>query len=120
MAMDWQVLAKEINQFGNNYTVEQLQDPDWCIKEIARKGYAINITYITREYAKSLFGRYPDYPPEVNGLYRYGLWGPRYTKIGDHSSPVTDNLADAAATALFNLCHLDWHDLQDSQTAAKH
>jgi hypothetical protein len=100
-------LSIEFQQFGKNYPPDKLADLDWCIKELAALGYSTSIIYVTRAYAKSRFGREPDYPPGVIGLYTYQLWGPRYLERGSHQSPLTDNINEAVMIALFNICRLD-------------
>jgi hypothetical protein len=100
-------LSIEFQQFDKHYAPDQLADPDWCVKELANLGYSISITYVTRAWALEKFGREPDYPPGVDGLYTYQLWGPRYPSRGSHPSPLMDDIYVTAAVALYNICRLD-------------
>lgn len=114
----WDQLIDEMRTFGKDYMREQLADFDWCIKELSNLGYATNIRYITRAYAKHLFGREPDYPAGVNAYYTYLLWGPRYPD--GHSSPLCEDIQQAILVALYNICRLDHEDVQQAQQKTKH
>jgi hypothetical protein len=103
----WFNLANEFQEMGVDYQPTDLADPDWCIKELARLGYSISVTYVTRAWARQRFNREPDYPPGVEGMYTYQLWGPRYPDRGVHSSPLMLNLSEAPAIALFNIRRLE-------------
>lgn len=100
----WARLSVAFQQFGRNYRPDDLANLDWCVKQLAVLGYSTSITYVTRDWAKREFGREPNYPPGVDGLYTYQLWGP-----GDgHPSPLTDDINEAAAMAMFTVCRLDF------------
>lgn len=110
----WKALAAEFAQNDVSYTPEQLCDPDWCSKEIARKGYSISFVCVTREYVEHITGKPPvrqDMVPWPHWVYQ--LWGRRYRDRGAHQSPVTESLAESAATALFNVCRLEWGERRE-------
>jgi hypothetical protein len=110
----WQALAEEMKEFGCNYTAEQLNDPDWCAKELARLGYSITYSYITLESATALRGE-PPAIPEAFPNWTYQLWGPRYSKRGNHDVYAVPDLNLAGATALYNICRLNWQDMQETK-----
>ena len=115
----WTELSKEFEQIGVNYQPTELANPDWCIKELARLGYSISVTYVTRAWARKRFNREPDYPNGMEGMYTYQLWGPRYPERGAH--PLMDSLDNAVAVALFNIRQLEYLDtVTDSLSAVQH
>jgi hypothetical protein len=117
----WRALSQEFRQFGITYQPAKLADPDWCVKELARLGYSISVTYVTRAWAFSQFGRDPDYPNGIDGMYTYQLWGPRYQNRGAHPCPLVDTIDGATAVALFNVCRLDFFDMvEDRVTTVMH
>lgn len=107
----WKALSVEFTQLGASYTPEQLADPDWCAKEIARKGYSVSFVCVTQEYVAHMLGKPPARPDLVTWPHWvYQLWGKHYKQRGAHQSPVQKTLAESAATALFNVCRLEWGD----------
>lgn len=117
---NWIAMATEFKQFGKNYQPNQLADPDWCVRELAMLGYAVQITYVTRAFAREKFGREPDYPVDVDGLYTYQLWGPRYPQLGAHPSVVTESISLATMMALYNICRLDFLHPVSEESKTKH
>jgi hypothetical protein len=104
----WSVLAMEFRGMGSDYTPEQLSDPAWCARELARLGYSVSFSFITYEYAvHKMGGGEPFNKAAFDGVpITYQLWGPLYDERGAHSSPLCDTLEDAAAIALYNVVRL--------------
>lgn len=105
----WEALSLEFTNMGYDYHAEQIADPDWCARELARKGYSISLTLVTTEYVQQRFGR-PPHDPDAFPNWTYQLWGPRYPTRGDHNTYAMPTLSVSAATALFNICRLEWLD----------
>ena len=109
MENHWEALSLEFTEIGYDYHAEQVADPDWCARELARKGYSISLTMVTVEYVQAHFGRTP-HDPDAFPNWTYQLWGPRYPKRGNHNTYAMLSLAESAATALYNICRLEWLD----------
>jgi hypothetical protein len=113
---DWTAFVEGLNaEFGVSYTAEQIADPDWCFKEIGRLGYSCQITLITPEIIRQRWETHKidpsdkerrEYLEEIErngGFYTYQLQGHQYKERGSHQSPMSLNLQDSAAVALYNV-----------------
>jgi hypothetical protein len=99
----WEGLRQEFAEIGCDYRAEQLSDPDWCARELARKGYAVSLMMITSEYMREKMEKEPS---DLLPNWTYHLWHSHST-VGEETPYANRTLAECAATALFNACRLE-------------
>ncbi len=97
-------LRKEFVEIGCDYTAEQLSDPDWCARELVRKGYAVSLMMMTNDFMREKMGKEPT---DLLPNWTYHLWHP-HSSMGDETPYANRTLAECAATALFNACRMEW------------
>jgi hypothetical protein len=112
MSTDWQKMAKNMQDFGCRYTPEQLSNPEFCITELAERGYSIGFTVLTQKHLEKTFGRRIADPDAFRRpAITTQMKGPLYEEWGAHPTWMNDTLAQAAADALYQVCADHWqHD----------
>ena len=103
-------MAKNMKDFGCRYTPKQLSNPEFCITELANRGYSIGFSVLRLEHLEEMIGRRaasPEAftPPAITTQMK----GPLYEEWGAHPTWINDTLADAAADALYQVCADHWH-----------
>ena len=106
-------LSAEIASYsGTVYDPKDLQDFEWCFKEIGRLGFSISVTFLPFSYFQAAWkenGVTPE-PEQVErtraGLFSYQLKGGRYKSRGDHDCPLFSRAGECLSTALFNVHRL--------------
>lgn len=113
-APDWERFAREVEEeTGHVFHPESLSDPAFCFAKLAEMGYSLSVTFATRESIDAARKR-NGVPPltgkeaeiVARGMFSYQLFGGPVEKRGDHGCPMVPTLAQAAATALYNVCRL--------------
>jgi hypothetical protein len=112
MSLNWQKMAKNMKDFGCRYTPKQLSNPEFCITELAKRGYSIGFSVLRLEHLEEMIGRRvarPEAftPPAIITQMK----GPLYEQWGPHPTWINLTLAAAAANALYQVCAEHWeHD----------
>lgn len=106
-------LSAEIESYsGTAYDPKDLQDFEWCFKEIGRLGFSVSVTFLPFSYFEDAWKQHEVRPSPKqidqakNGLFSYQLKGGRYAERGKHDCPLLTTATECVATALFNIHRL--------------
>jgi hypothetical protein len=109
----WQALAKEIEETsGREFSPDDIKRIEFCYEEVGKLGFSMSITFLPDWHFKNAWKERDRTPTQEeleqlgSGKYSYQLLGGIYEERGNHPCPLLDSPQLAAATALFNVCHL--------------
>jgi hypothetical protein len=126
--LNWDIAAGELTDMGLVCTADQLQDPEWCYRELGKMGYSLRITYETDEHylakVRAIGKMSLDHPvvqqtvaqikEAGGGYFTYQLEGREYQTRGTHNTFMLESLPQCAAIALTNMVRLNKEKLGNS------
>ena len=121
--MDWPAAAQQITDFGVPTTAEELQNPEWCARQLAKLGFSLRITTLTEQSYLNQVRAIGKIDPagalaqetvasirEAGVFFTYQLEGGnekyQVDGRGAHNTFLAESMPQCAAIALWNVAKL--------------